>query len=55
MLQCKPTRHKYPGDANMWAATQQSKRVQQENTNWKNQSILGMTQGEDPQDSNPIN
>jgi hypothetical protein len=57
MLQYKPTRRKYPGDANMRAATQQSRRARQENnTERTSQNVLDMTQGEEPHDSsNPIN
>jgi hypothetical protein len=57
MLQYKPTRRKYPGDANMRAATQQSKRVRMEERNTTNR-VLDITQGEDDPDvdnSNPIN
>jgi hypothetical protein len=49
MLQYKPTRRKYPGDANMQAATQQSRQVWHENTDRTNQNVLDM-RGEDPQD-----
>jgi hypothetical protein len=59
MLQYKPTRRKYPGDSNMRAATQQSRRARQERTDATNQNLLeDMTQAgdEDPvDDGNPIN
>jgi hypothetical protein len=53
MLQYKPTRLKYPGDANMRAATQQRQKVRKEKIKKRNnQSILDTTQGDPEVDAN---